>query len=74
MDAVTVRWIVIGEVAVAILAAALVLRPDVWVYWRQITIAGIAAFILVPVAIGLYLVHADRKLQAAGSASRPERT
>lgn len=74
MDAITLRWIVIGEVTVAVLFGALVLRPDAWLYWRPLVLAGLGAFIVVPLAIGTYLVHVDRKLQSPSSSRQVERT
>ena len=73
MDTVTLRWMIVGEVAVAVLFGVLMLRPDVWLYWRSLAAAGLAAFIVVPLATGLYLVHVDRKLRSRQSAHRVER-
>jgi hypothetical protein len=73
MDAVTVRWVIVGELVVAVLFGTLVLRPDAWLYWRELVIAGIAAFVIVPIAVGVYLTHRDRKLHSA-RVGRVERT
>ena len=64
MDAITVRWIVVGELVVAVLFGALLLRPDAWVYWRSLTLIALAAFVVVPLSVGLYLTRLDRKLES----------
>ena len=64
MDAITVRWIVVGELVVAVLFGALLLRPDAWVYWRSLTLIALAAFVVVPLGVGLYLTRLDRKLES----------
>ncbi len=60
MDAVTLRWLIAAELAVAILFGVLVLRPDAWVLWREIAVGGLVAVVLIPVAASLYFAHADR--------------
>ncbi len=62
MDPITLRWTIVGELVVAVLFGALLLRPDAWVYWRSLMGLGLAAFVLVPLGIGLYLTRLDRKL------------
>lgn len=64
MDAVTLRWVIVGEVVIAVVFGALVLRPDAWVYWRQLAVAALAAFIVVPAGVGLYFSHVDKKLRS----------
>ena len=66
MDPITLRWTIVGELVVAVLFGALLLRPDAWVYWRSLTLIALAAFVVVPLGVGLYLTRLDRKLGSAG--------
>ena len=61
MDAVTLRWLVVFELAVAILFGALVLRPDAWILWRELAAVGVATLVVIPLAAGAYFAWADRK-------------
>jgi hypothetical protein len=65
MDAVTLRWLIVAELAVAVLFGALILRPDAWILWREIAAAGIIAVILIPLAASLYLPRAGRLHRSA---------
>ena len=69
----TLRWVVAAELLVAVVFGALVLRPDAWVLWRPLVGVALAAFVVVPIVIGLYVEHADRKLRSSSRAVRGER-
>jgi hypothetical protein len=62
MDPITLRWTIVGELVVAVLFGALLLRPDAWVYWRPLMAVGLALFLIVPLGVGLYLARLDRKI------------
>ncbi len=70
MDTITVRWIVVGELVVAGVFAFLMMRPEA--LWRELIPVGVAAFILVPLGVGLYLARLDRKVRS--TTKQAERT
>lgn len=71
MDTIEVRWIVVGELVVAVLFSLLMMRPEA--LWRELIPIGVAALILVPIGIGLYVARVDRKLRSS-AVKRVERT
>jgi hypothetical protein len=74
MDPITIRWMIVGELVVAVLFGALLFRPDAWVYWRPLVGLGLAAFVLVPLGAGLYLARVDRKARSSTPVNRVEHT
>ena len=75
MDAITLRWMIVGELVVTVLFGALLLRPgDAWVSWRPLMGFALAVFVLVPLGVGFYLERRDRKLRSSRPVNQVERT